>query len=46
MMNDQAMGRLGLEAATAFNAANYLDRFLSINCHLVGKSIDQIGVLS
>ncbi|BAT15414.1 Os11g0706801 [Oryza sativa Japonica Group] len=29
-----AMGRLGLEAATAFNAANYLDRFLSINCHL------------
>ncbi|KAF0896946.1 hypothetical protein E2562_030792 [Oryza meyeriana var. granulata] len=29
-----AMGRLGLEAATAFNAVNYLDRFLSINCHL------------
>uniref|UniRef100_A0A0E0MIF1 Cyclin-like domain-containing protein n=1 Tax=Oryza punctata TaxID=4537 RepID=A0A0E0MIF1_ORYPU len=29
-----ATGRLGLEAATAFNAVNYLDRFLSINCHL------------
>uniref|UniRef100_A0A0D9XVS2 Cyclin-like domain-containing protein n=1 Tax=Leersia perrieri TaxID=77586 RepID=A0A0D9XVS2_9ORYZ len=29
-----AMGRLGLEAATAFNAVNYLDRFLSINSHL------------
>ncbi|CAO2145261.1 unnamed protein product [Urochloa humidicola] len=27
-------GRLGLAAATAFNAVNYLDRFLSINCHL------------
>ncbi|OEL25963.1 putative cyclin-D7-1 [Dichanthelium oligosanthes] len=25
---------LGLSAATAFNAVNYLDRFLSINCHL------------
>jgi hypothetical protein len=31
----QAVGRLGLAAATAFNAVNYLDRFLSINCHLV-----------
>ena len=30
----QAFGRLGLAASTAFNAANYLDRFLSINCHL------------
>ncbi|XP_062182210.1 putative cyclin-D7-1 [Phragmites australis] len=29
-----AFGRLGLAAATAFNAVNYLDRFLSINCHL------------
>ncbi|VAH92393.1 putative cyclin-D7-1 [Triticum dicoccoides] len=29
-----AFSRLGLAAATAFNAANYLDRFLSINCHL------------
>ncbi|XP_015697924.1 putative cyclin-D7-1 [Oryza brachyantha] len=29
-----AMGRLGLDASTAFNAVNYLDRFLSINCHL------------
>ncbi|PNT66081.1 hypothetical protein BRADI_3g06910v3 [Brachypodium distachyon] len=29
-----AYGRLGLAAATAFNAANYLDRFLAINCHL------------
>ncbi|TVU23277.1 hypothetical protein EJB05_25632, partial [Eragrostis curvula] len=25
---------LGLTATTAFNAVNYLDRFLSINCHL------------
>ncbi|KAL5205061.1 hypothetical protein ABZP36_009932 [Zizania latifolia] len=29
-----ALGRLRLAAATAFNAVNYLDRFLSINCHL------------
>ncbi|KAJ1277373.1 hypothetical protein BS78_05G290100 [Paspalum vaginatum] len=29
-----AFGRLGLAAATVFNAVNYLDRFLSINCHL------------
>ncbi|KAM0849716.1 hypothetical protein ACQ4PT_053557 [Festuca glaucescens] len=29
-----AFGRLGLAAATAFNAVNYLDRFLSIQCHL------------
>ncbi|OEL26727.1 putative cyclin-D7-1 [Dichanthelium oligosanthes] len=29
-----AFGRLGLSAATAFNAVNYLDRFLFINCHL------------
>ncbi|CAM0874249.1 unnamed protein product [Alopecurus aequalis] len=29
-----AFGRLGLAVATAFNAVNYLDRFLSINCHL------------
>ncbi|KAF8748512.1 hypothetical protein HU200_012912 [Digitaria exilis] len=29
-----AFGRLGLAASTAFNAVNYLDRFLSINCHL------------
>ncbi|KAL6653837.1 hypothetical protein ACP70R_008761 [Stipagrostis hirtigluma subsp. patula] len=29
-----AFGRLGLAPATAFNAVNYLDRFLSINCHL------------
>jgi cyclin D7, plant len=25
---------LGLAAATGFNAVNYLDRFLSINCHI------------
>ncbi|KAG8090377.1 hypothetical protein GUJ93_ZPchr0011g27303 [Zizania palustris] len=30
-----ALSRLGLAAATAFNAVNYLDRFLSINCHLM-----------
>uniref|UniRef100_A0ACD6AN21 Uncharacterized protein n=1 Tax=Avena sativa TaxID=4498 RepID=A0ACD6AN21_AVESA len=29
-----AFGRLGLAAATAFNAVNYLDRFLSIHCNL------------
>ncbi|KAL5666787.1 hypothetical protein ACJX0J_019008, partial [Zea mays] len=29
-----AFGRLGLTVATVFNAVNYLDRFLSINCHL------------
>ncbi|KAL6654464.1 hypothetical protein ACP70R_007929 [Stipagrostis hirtigluma subsp. patula] len=29
-----AFGRLGLAPGTAFNAVNYLDRFLSINCHL------------
>jgi hypothetical protein len=44
----QAVGRLGLAAATAFNAVNYLDRFLSINCHLVTNiynhdpSIDEV----
>jgi hypothetical protein len=34
-MDRQAFGRLGLTVATVFNAVNYLDRFLSINCHLV-----------
>jgi len=29
------VNKLGLAASTAFNAVNYLDRFLSINCHLV-----------
>ncbi|XP_044983595.1 putative cyclin-D7-1 [Hordeum vulgare subsp. vulgare] len=29
-----AFSRLGLAAATVINAVNYLDRFLSINCHL------------
>ncbi|RLM58163.1 putative cyclin-D7-1 [Panicum miliaceum] len=28
------INKLGLAASTAFNAVNYLDRFLSINCHL------------
>uniref|UniRef100_A0ACD6A361 Uncharacterized protein n=1 Tax=Avena sativa TaxID=4498 RepID=A0ACD6A361_AVESA len=29
-----AFGQLGLAAATAFNAVNYVDRFLSIHCNL------------
>ena len=31
------VNKLGLAASTAFNAVNYLDRFLSINCHLVSN---------
>ncbi|RCV39790.1 hypothetical protein SETIT_8G251100v2 [Setaria italica] len=41
-----AFGRLGLAAATAFNAVNYLDRFLSINCHLKWEEAWMVELVS
>ena len=43
-MDRQAFGRLGLTVGTVFNAVNYLDRFLSINCHLQVRTILPISI--